>query len=130
MITFHATNVSVTQEDWGTLVLWSADENLACERYLMLQAADEYDEQDVRFGMDDIYIETCGQGWSWYGNIEHFELTRNRVVVQLSEEAATDMDDDGKIDATFFLGAGAYERLRKTLQKIFKGKDYYRDGTD
>ena len=129
MISFHATRVSVTREHWGTLVIWSADEDLASERYLMLQAADEYNEQDVRFGMDDIYIETCGQGWSWYGNIEHFELTRNRVLVQLSQEAATHMSDDGKIEATFFVGAGVYERLRKTLQKIFEGKDYYRDAT-
>ena len=129
MISFHATHVSVTKEDWGTIVMWSADDNLASERYLVLQAADEYDEQDVRLGMDDIYIETCGQGWSWYGNLESFELTRNRVLVQLSHEAATHMGNDGKIEATFFLGAGAYKRLRKTLQKIFEGKDYYRDGT-
>ena len=65
MISFHANHVTVTREDWGDLVLLSADED--SEQYLMLQAADSDDDQDVRFGMDDIYIETCGQGWSWYG---------------------------------------------------------------
>ena len=103
MISFHASYVAVTREDWGDLVVLSADEDLASEQYLMLQAKDSYDAQDVRFGMDDIYIETCGQGWSWYGNIEHFELARNRVSVQLSREAATRMGNDGKVEATFSL---------------------------
>ena len=79
MIYFHANHVAVTRENWGDLVVLSADEDLVSERYLMLQAKDRYDEQDVRLGMDDIYIETCGQGWSWYGGIELFELTRNCV---------------------------------------------------
>ena len=129
MINFHANHVAVTREDWGDLVVWSVDENLASEQYLMLQAQDDYDEQDVRFGMDDIYIETCGQGWSWYGNIELFELARDRVSVQLSREAASEMGNDGRVEATFSLDETAYARLRKILQKIFDGKDYYRDRT-
>lgn len=125
MISFHANHVSVTREEWGDLIFWGAEEDL----YLMLQAADEYDEQDIRLGMDDIYIETCGQGWSWYGNIELFELSRDRVFVQLSPEAATRMGDDGKVEATFEVDEAEYERLRKTLKKIFEEKEYYRDGT-
>ena len=129
MISFYASHVAVTREDWGDLVVLSVDENLASEQYLMLQAKDRYDEQDVRFGMDDIYVETCGQGWSWYGNIELFELARHRVSVQLSREAANRMGNDGRIEVTFSLDEMAYAGLRKTLQKIFDGEDYYRDGT-
>ena len=125
MISFHANTVTITREEWGDLIFWGAEEDL----YLMLQAADEYDEQDIRLGMDDIYIETCGQGWSWYGNIELFELTRDRVFVQLSPEAATRMGDDGKVEVTFTLDETWYGGLRKILQKIFEGKDYYRDRT-
>ena len=129
MISFHANHVAVTREDWGDLVMLSADEDLGSEQYLMLQAKDRYDDQDVHLGMDDIYVETCGQGWSWYGNIELFELTRNCVSVQLSRDAATRMGHDGKIEATFSLGETAFAHLRKTLQKIFDGEDYYRDLT-
>lgn len=100
MISFHANNVSVTRENWGDLVFFGDEDS---ERYLMLQAADSYDEQDVRLGMDDIYIETCGQGWSWYGNIERFELSRNHVFLHLSSEAATEMGNDGKVEASFEL---------------------------
>jgi hypothetical protein len=82
MIRFHANHVVVTREAWGDLVVFSVDENLASEQYLMLQAKDQHDDRDVRLGMDDIYVETCGQGWSWYGNIKSFELSRNRVCVE------------------------------------------------
>ena len=129
MISFHASHVAVNRDDWGDLIVLSADEELASKLYLMLQAKDRYDDQDIRFGMDDIYIETCGQGWSWYGNIESFELSRNRVAVQLSREAAIRMGNDGKVEATFSLDETDYARLRKTLQKIFDGEGYYRDGT-
>ena len=129
MISFHASHVAVTREDWGDLVLLSADEDLASEQYLMLQAKDCYDDQDVRFGMDDIYIETCGQGWSWYGNIERFELARTRVSVQLSCEAASRMGNDGEVEVTFSLDEIAYAGLRNTLGRIFEGEGYYRDET-
>ena len=129
MISFHANHVTVTVEDWGVVVLFSVDEDLSSELYLGLQAADSYDDQDVRFGMDDIYIETCGQGWSWYGNIELFELARDLVFVQLSPEAATRVGDDGKVEATFEVDEAAFARLRKALEKIFDGKEYYRDRT-
>ena len=127
MISFHANYVAVTREDWGHLVILNAGENLESEQYLMLQAKDVYTDRDVRFGMDDIYIETCGQGWSWYGNIEVFELSGNRISVQLSPAAATHMRNDGKIEVTFSLDEDAYSHLRQTLGKIFYGKDYYRE---
>jgi immunity protein 10 of polymorphic toxin system len=126
MISFHTNHVSVTREDWGELVFFGDESS---EQYLMLQAADSYDDQDVSLGMDDIYIEICGQGWSWYGNIEVFKLRRDRVFVQLSPEAANEMRDDGKVEATFELDKTEYARLRKTLQKIFEGKEYFRDGS-
>ena len=129
MISFHANHVAVTREDWGDLVVLSADEDLVSEQYLVLQAKDHYDDQDVHLGMDDIYVETCGQGWSSYRNIEFFELNRNCVSVQLSPEAATRMGNDGKIEATFSLDETAYAQLRKTPQKIFDAEDYYRDAT-
>lgn len=67
MISFHANHVAVTREDWGHLIMLSVDEDLDSEQYLMLQRKHRFTDQDIRFGMDDIYVETCGQGWSWYG---------------------------------------------------------------
>jgi hypothetical protein len=129
MIAFHANHVSVTREDWGYLVVWSADDDLASEQYLMLQAQDSFDEQDVRLGMNDVYIETCGQGWSWYGNIDSFELAEDRVRVQLSGRAAARMGNDGRIQATFVLDALKYQELKTALKHIFRSSAYYREVT-
>ncbi|HJP58838.1 MAG TPA: hypothetical protein VJ865_02525, partial [Gemmatimonadaceae bacterium] len=64
MISFWANHVAATREEWGEQVVLSVDGDLAAERYLVVQGSDSYDEQDVKLGMNDIYVETCGQGWS------------------------------------------------------------------
>jgi hypothetical protein len=77
---FDARHVQASKEDWGHLVIWSLDDNLEAEQYLMLQAKDEHTEQDVRLGMNDVYVECCGQGWSWYGHIERFHVVATTML--------------------------------------------------
>ena len=128
-ITFHAGLVDMSPKDWGTQVGWSVDADLAAERYLVVMRASEFTEQDVRLGMDNVYIETCGQGWSWYGHIVAFELFRDRVSVQLDAEAAKHMRDDGRIEVTFELDAARLRELRAGLGRVFAGYGYYVDHT-
>ena len=61
-LNFNASFVRATEEDWGTLIIFSVDETLEAERYLMIQRAREFSKDQVRLGMNDVYIETCGQG--------------------------------------------------------------------
>ena len=124
-IAFHAAIVSATDEGWGTLVLFSADETLEAERYLMIQRAHSYSEQDIRLGVNDVYIETCGQGWSWYGHIESFQLFPDKVTVQLDAEAADRMRDTGAIEATFDLPPEKLAELRAALRRAFFGRCCY-----
>lgn len=123
-IIIRCSDVHVSKEDWGCLIAWGDDKG-ANDRYLMLQAADSYDEQDVRLGMDDVYIECCGQGWSWYGHIDSFQLSRNRVDVTLNEAAAKRMSNDGRIAVEFVADDKTYERLRDALRKVFSGCKYF-----
>ena len=124
-IEIEAAYVQVTKEKWGNLIIWSVDDNLEAEKYLMLQAAYEYSEQDIRLGMNDIYIECCGQGWSWYGHIEAFRLSRRQVEVQLSPTAAEHMHNDGQVLAHFTVPDDEYQALRSTLRDVFNGRAYY-----
>ena len=128
MIAFHANHVTVSHEEWGYLVVLSQEADSA-EKYLMLQARDRHDDQDVRLEMNDVYVETCGQGWSWYGNIVSFELTADRVSVQLSVEAAARMHNDGRIEATLSLDATKYSELRAALRQVLRSSDYYIEKT-
>jgi hypothetical protein len=126
-ISFHAPVISVSRKDWGWMVAWSLDEDLAAERYLVLQRADEPTEQDIRLGMTGVYIECCGQGWSWYGHIVSFELLSDRVCVQLDSEAAQRVRDDGRIEVTFDLSSERFAELRSALSQIFNGCGYYKE---
>jgi len=68
---FHAGHVNV--EDMGDyLLVGFADRQFATEDYLTLQRAHEFDEQDRRTGMADVYVERnaglrrCFDGFSYY----------------------------------------------------------------
>jgi hypothetical protein len=126
-VLFHADFIDASHEDWGWKIVWSVDADLEAERYLTLQRADVPTEQDIQFGMVGVYIECCGQGWSWYGHIVSFELCRDRVRVQLDSEAAQRMHDDGRIEATFMLSDERFAELRSALSQIFQGYGYYKE---
>jgi len=107
-------------------VIWSADKDLAAELYLSLQRKQEFTVVDRISGRDNVYVECCGQGWSWYGHILYFELQRSRVRVELNSQAAQEMQSDGRIEITFDLGAERYGELQSALDRVFDGFGYYR----
>ena len=86
---FAATQFAVLEQD-GVLTTTLQALSTEDEDYdLMLQLGLLHTKQDVELGMDKPYLEYCGQGWSWYGEIELFELFRDRVVVRMSSKAAS-----------------------------------------
>ena len=124
-IVFHADVLDVSHEDWGTVVYLTAGDTLEDERYLMLQRKHRYSDEDVHRGMADVYIETCGQGWSWYGHIESFELAPGGIQVRLDASAAKEMGDDGVIEVTFDFSAERREALRTALREVFADRTQY-----
>ena len=126
-ISFHASHLRITQEEGLTVVILSVDDNLEAERYLMFQREERPSADQVRFGMADVYVETCGQGWSWYGHIESVRLTRTSIAVQLDAQAAHEMRDTGYVDVTFELAPDRFHALREALRTVLRGRDYFVD---
>lgn len=125
---FVANAVSAEENDEGLLIVTLGAPSVEDDDfYLMLQHLDEHDEQDVQLGMDQPYIEYCGQGWSWYGHILSFTLQRDRVDVQMDAHAAQEMDNDGHIEVRFELAEPQFQALRVALQRTFAGRAYFHE---
>lgn len=124
---FVATDFAVTQEHGVLVTTLGASSTQEEDFYLMLQHKEPYTKQDIKLGMDKPYIEYRGQGWSWYGHILKFELHRDRVRVQMDEEAARHMDNDGAIEVTFSLSDSQFAELRAACQQTFRGCSYFTD---
>ena len=125
---FDATDFSVTEEDGVLITALGAPSTDEDDFYLVLQSRDTCSAEDRRFGSDQPYLEYCGQGWSWYGHIESFELRRDRVLIQMDHTAAQRMRNDGAIEITFQLDEEQFDRLRAALERTFKNAEYYRAG--
>jgi len=122
---FTATDFGVVEENGVLVTGLGAPSTEDRDFYLTLQHKDKHSESDASFGWDKPYIEYCGQGWSWYGHIESFELFRDHVVVQMDSEAAARMQDDGHIEVRFDLGEEEFSKLRRALERTFKGVSYF-----
>lgn len=122
---FVATQFAVTEEN-GVLVTSFGAPSIGEENYyLMLQHQEGNREQAVEFGMDKPYIEYCGQGWSWYGHIEQFELFRDRVKIRMDGAAASRMGNDGFIEVAFSLDQQEFDQLRQALRRTFHECGYF-----
>jgi len=124
---FNATELSILEEDEALITTLALPQPGGDPLYLMLQRADEFDEQDVALDMDEPYIEYCGQGFGWYGHMHAVILHPNRLSVQMDAEAAMQMDDDGQIDVRFDFSPAQFGRLQLALRATFEGCDYYRE---
>ena len=59
---FTADMFEAVEEEWGLVTRLDGPSTEEEDFYLMLQRANEFDEQDIALGMDKPYIEFCGQG--------------------------------------------------------------------
>jgi hypothetical protein len=124
---FAATDFSVIREHGVLVTTLGGPSTEAEDLYLTLQHKEPYTAQDVKLGMNQPYIEFCGQGWSWYGHIVRFELHRDRVHVQMDAEAAERMHNDGLIAVTFELGDRQFGEFREACHETFRGQSYFAD---
>jgi len=68
------------------------------DKYVILQRAITFDEQDIELGMNTYYFEYSDQSNSGYGICENAKIEKNKVLFDLKENA---LDDIEKIEITF-----------------------------
>lgn len=122
---FFATEFSVIEQDDVLIVTLGATPTKGDAHYLMLQLGLAPTPQDTQLGQDVPHLEFSTQVWSWYGEIERFELFRHRVVATMSPKAAQRMQNDGVIGADFDLNADRFAELQRALYRIFHGRSCF-----
>ena len=122
---FISTEFEVTEENGVLVTVLGAPTIDEDDYYLMLQNKKPYTKQDIKLGMNKPYIEYCGQGWSWYGHIDSFELLRNRVRIKMDKEAADRMENDGLIEVDFALDENQFSQLQLALRRTFDECEFY-----
>lgn len=73
------------EEDEDTFVLAFADDAENPSTYLMLQYPLDVDEQDVRLGLDGLYIERDDQSLGCYRGVSAIRRTGERIEIALTD---------------------------------------------
>ena len=75
------------------------------DQYVVIQNAEQYDEQDRKLGMDSHYLEINDQGLGVYNVIESVKADNNRIRIQLTPSAIkrtclnfVEIEIDGEIE--------------------------------
>jgi hypothetical protein len=130
MLVMQADTVAVDSSDPEVTVIDFAENDPVTgvvQHYLILERTHEFDQQDVRLGMADVYVELDSQSRACYGGIQRFTLHRDHVQVILDETAARHLGDVEVIEVRFDAGPSQFHELRDGLRLVFKGFDCYED---
>lgn len=111
---FHAKSINIENMDDCYLVIFY---NIG--EYFLLQKAYDFDEKDQQNGMNTYHIEYCDQSQSLYGGIDSIVLYRNKVDIELNEEAAKQLKINKKLSIGFTLNDENYKNLEIQLKNIF-----------
>ncbi len=72
------------QDYW---MAWFSDTADGSQRYVMVQLAKEFDEQDRASGMDAIYLEINDQSHGGYGLISGIQLGKDIVILEYDAQS-------------------------------------------
>lgn len=83
-ISFTATFFTTSSED-DVLTVGFADDEHDPRHFLLLQAADEYDEQDEALGLDTYDVQIGEPDLAGYGGVNAVMIASDRLVLCFSE---------------------------------------------
>lgn len=94
---FDATNISVQDDGYMVMVVFADDEHDP-SKFVMLQKAHKYDDQDKRLGMDKIHIQLEDESRSAYGGINAIIISPDKIKISISEQTRARLLIDGDIE--------------------------------
>ncbi len=95
-----------------------SDDELAPKKFVILQKAHIYGEQDKKLGMDKIHIQIEGQSRSVYGGIRAIYTDGENIKLVLNDETRLALSVDGDIEVSTIVDQTQFEKVLSKLKKI------------
>src|SRR4051812_15983269 len=119
MLVIRADTVSVDDSNPATIAVAFAENEPTTgvvRHYLLLERSHEFDDEAVKMGEADVYVELDSQSRACYGGVTRFRLYRDRAHVVFDETAARHLGDVEAVEVRLDAGADQFDRLRAGLR--------------
>ncbi|GKW04058.1 Imm10 family immunity protein [Pectobacterium carotovorum] len=116
-VRFPAAYYNASSEE-GILTVGFADNEDDPQHFLILQRAEEPDEQDEELGQDTYYVEIGNPGVAGYGGIDAVLVTTNKIIFTCSGTTSWRKEIE-TIEIEISPQLGAIDNIESSLRKIF-----------
>lgn len=116
---FNATHI-FAQDDGYVTMIGFADDEFEPSKFVILQKANVYDEQDKKMGMDKIHVQIEDESRSKYGGINAVQVSGDLISISLSDEAKSALSVDGDIEVILMPDHQNYSEVKNQLVRICK----------
>ena len=116
-INFIANEIVYEVTEYNSYLVGFADDKNEPKEYVIVERALEFDEQDIKLGMDSYYFEYSDQSNSGYGLCDKVILRQNEIVFSAKHKC---MDDITSITVSYDENIiEDVNEYRKMLSNIF-----------
>ena len=116
-INFIANEIVYEVTEYNSYLVGFADDKNEPKEYVIVERALEFDEQDIKLGMDSYYFEYSDQSNSGYGLCDKVILRQNEIVFSAKHKC---MDDITSITVSYNENIiEDIKEYRKMLSNIF-----------
>ncbi|KHT26633.1 hypothetical protein RC98_13020 [Pectobacterium carotovorum subsp. carotovorum] len=116
-VRFPAAYYDASSEE-GILTVGFADNEDDPQHFLILQRAEEPDEQDEELGQDTYYVEIGNPSVAGYGGIDAVLVTTNKIIFTCSGTTSWRKEIE-TIEIEISPPLGAIDSIESSLRKIF-----------
>lgn len=124
---FRIKAISATEdEDCRTFMLGLAENTIGEEgSYILFQIPlDEMTDEDREMGIEDSYCLLSQHGGACYGGAERIEMTKDKLLMHLSEAATEDLGHEGRVlEMPLDVEDADRELMEAGLKRIFSHGD-------
>ena len=116
-VNFIANEIVYEVTEYNSYLVGFADDKNEPKEYVIVERALEFDEQDIKLGMDSYYFEYSDQSNSGYGLCDKVILRQNEIVFSAKHKC---MDDITSITVSYNENIiEDVNEYRKMLSNIF-----------